>query len=188
MTRDRGTMTTIICIVLGMGLGFGVLVLPMYRSARETYGEIADLEYRIENSAAETELLEGLADKLDLTRERISGDFREVPARPDMASLMSALTLPVDGRAVADQTFTAGVPGPIASLKDDSVAALPLKIEMLASFPTCFALVQTVERLPRLVRISSLRMEQSRSHENLLDIEIELQAVFEVPAKAEGNK
>ena len=187
MLSDRGTVTTFIGVVLSLGIGFAFLVWPQYRSARATFAEIETLEYKIENSDAESESLEQLADKLQEVKTHFHDDLKEIPLEADMAGLMAGLTIPVDHKTLIDQQFTAGQPVVVNTVPDQTIEALPLKVEMLASFGTVYSLIETVESMNRLVRISSLQLERSEEDDQLLVADIELQAIFEVDPPQEDE-
>ena len=51
-----------------------------------------------------------------------------------MAALMTALTIPADGVSVLDQTFNRGKIRPVDTVEDGSLYALPLIVDMDASF------------------------------------------------------
>lgn len=77
----------------------------------------------------------------------------DVPASADVAGLMQRLALDIDGRHVRDQTFTV-VDGP--ANETDRFKALPLRVEMESSFASVWEVLERIERLGRLVRVSGL--------------------------------
>ena len=78
-----------------------------------------------------------------------------------MSRIVQALSLEVDGLRVLDQSFTAGT----TSMKPpkDGFAVQPLAVTLHADFDSIFSVVQNVESMNRLVRVSSIRLTRSES-------------------------
>jgi len=79
-----------------------------------------------------------------------------VPDRPDVADLMQHLSIGVDGETVLDQTFTVRGRGDRAG--DARFEILPLVVELETTFDNIFDVIRRVERLERLVRVTSISM------------------------------
>ena len=73
---------------------------------------------------------------------------------------MKHLSIGVNGDTVIDQTFTvSGTPG---SAGNNRFEILPLVVEMDTTFEHAFDMIRRVEKLNRLVRVTSVQMEGSR--------------------------
>jgi len=183
MRNNRKTLVIAACIVLGTAAGFFVLAWPEYRRAAATNTRVQAIRDRISRSAEETEVVRGLAQDLIDTRRRYENELKHIPAQPGMADLMTALSVPVDGVDVVDQTLTVGSGGPVAQVEDESLHALPLTIDMIATFDLVFDVLKTAEDMNRLVRVASVRIERDGERADLVSATIELEAIYEVPAK-----
>src|SRR5690606_22693203 len=119
---------------------------------------IGDLRARIANLEHSTQDVERLTAEVAQQRLRIEREFKIIPESADIASLIRKLSLPVDQTMVRDQTFTAGSPGDAIPGGASPLQAIPLMVDMEATFDSVFALVRSAESVDRLVRVSSVRM------------------------------
>lgn len=161
-------------------LGFIFLAWPKYRRATDMNRQIETVKMRVANERAELQMLESVARELKAIKESVERDLRRIPDSTDMATLITALTVPADGYTVLDQTFNRGRVRAIPTVEDGSLYSLPLIIEMTATFDRVYALIEAVEQIPDLVRVTSVRVERHPKHENMIQATINLDAVFEV--------
>jgi len=177
--------------VLVLVLGGVLLVWPNYREARAIRAEVVELRGKISGLAGQTGAVEQLADELEAARCRMAEELKLVPESPDVADLMRKLSLPVDGRTVLDQTFTAGKPCDAVLGEDFNERALPLTVDMEATFDSVFALICAAERMDRLVRVASVRMAAERPADGpevpMLTASVGLEVVYDPPAVEEGS-
>jgi DNA-binding LacI/PurR family transcriptional regulator len=97
------------------------------------------------------------------------------------------LSLPIDARTVRDQTFTAGSPSAAAAGEDFPELAVPLTVDMEATFDSVFALIRIAEQMDRLVRVASVRMAADRTEDleetPVLTATIGLEVIYEPPSE-----
>ena len=117
--------------------------------------------------------------------------FNVIPPAPNIAGLMRRLSLPVDGRTVLDQTFTAGSPIHAGGGESTNEEAMPLTVDIEATFDSVFALIRRAETMDRLVRVVSVRMVADRKHDDreepLLTATVGLEAIFDATQAEEGD-
>ncbi len=191
-------------IGLAIGAFFGVvlvgsllLVWPTRSATKELRVEIAGLEAKMEAMDRVTEHTRLLGEELQQAQDYVNQDLKRIPGSPDIADLMRRLSLRVDGITVWDQTFTAGSQHPALEVsgQDDKkqeeiwTKAMPLNIDMQATFESVFAVMQAAESMDRLVRIMSVRLnidqERLNQHqEPIVTATVGLDAIFE---SAEGD-
>jgi Tfp pilus assembly protein PilO len=191
MNEHRHLIFAIAGGVLILLLGGALLVWPNYRKTREIRQEIAELEEKISDLAGHTGTVERLADELAVARARVDSELKVIPKTADVAGLMRRLSLPVDGRTVLDQTFTAGNACDAAPGESFTERSMPLTVDMQARFDSVFALICAAERMDRLVRVSSVRLAAERSDAGptvpMLTASVGLEAIYDAPAVEEGS-
>ncbi len=105
-----------------------------------------------------------LESKLAEATRRRDTECKEIPGSPDIAGLISQLSVEVDGRRVRDQRFTAGQPAAVGG-RQTALQTTPLTVDMEATFDSVFDLVGRVESMARLVRVKSIRVVCQREAE-----------------------
>lgn len=136
-------------------------IMPNYKNA-----DSASLKsYKLEARIQQLELRQAEVEKMRLdfieNKDHVKRNCKIVPSMPDMSRIVQALSLEVDGLKVLDQSFTAGN----TSMKPpkDGFAIQPLAVTLHADFDSIFSVVQNVESMNRLVRVSSIRLTRNES-------------------------
>lgn len=126
---------------------------PEWRQGTALAQEVQELERKIIDLAGAQGTLDEATERLRVAGARQSAECRTVPPVADVAGLMQALSLEVDGHRVHDQTFTvADAPSPLS----EHYEALPLQLEVVGDFNGIWDVLERAESLPRLVRVSGL--------------------------------
>jgi Tfp pilus assembly protein PilO len=126
---------------------------PQWQEGSAKLAQVVELERKIVDLAGAKETLDLATDRLRLAGERQSRECRKVPATADIAGLMQALSMVVDGRRVHDQTFTvADAPSELVGRYE----SLPLQLEVVGGFDEIWDVLEKAESIPRLVRVSGL--------------------------------
>ncbi|MEE2719456.1 MAG: type 4a pilus biogenesis protein PilO [Planctomycetota bacterium] len=146
-------LTSVIAVVLTVTAFF---TWPNYAEAFELSNESRLLEQKIGHLEDVEADLERRSEELVRLHERQAHACRLVPDRPDVADLMQHLSIGVDGETVLDQTFTVRGRGDRAG--DARFEILPLVVELETTFDNIFDVIRRVERLERLVRVTSISM------------------------------
>jgi Tfp pilus assembly protein PilO len=146
-------LAAVLAIVLGITCFF---TWPNYAEASDLSSSSSTLEQKIGHlEDVEVDLKHRAKSLAALHREQ-ERVCRQVPDRPDVANLMQHLSMGVDGQAVLDQTFT--VRGRNGEAEDARFKILPLVVELETTFDNIFDVIQRVEQLKRLVRVTSITM------------------------------
>lgn len=167
MNERKHFLISIAVALAALLLGGAVLVWPTVAKRQAVRAEIESLERKIKGVSDEAKTVSRLEEELADLRRRASEEMKQIPSSPDMAGIMRRLSLPVDGRTVRDQTFTAGSPMPAISGEETPEAGLPLTVDMEADFEAVFALLRTAERMDRLVNVQSLNLVSPRAQDVL---------------------
>jgi Tfp pilus assembly protein PilO len=139
-------------IAAGGGLTW-VLTWPEWAQGTAMAAQVDELERKIVDLAGAQGTLDEATERLRLAGSQQETECRQVPATADVAGLMQALSLDVDGRRVHDQTFTvADAPSSLS----EHYEALPLQLEVVGGFEGIWDVLEQAESLPRLVRVSGL--------------------------------
>lgn len=167
-------------VLLAGGLAF---VWPSYRQTKAIDDQVGRLQRKIDGLAGETETLVRLVRDVGEAQRQVDEELKQVPAAPEIASLMPQLSLPVDGERVLDQTFNAGNPVEAVPGDPDAPQAVPVIIEMQATFDSIFAILRAAETMDRLIRVTSVRIACERPDEeqdqDILTASIGLDAIYD---------
>lgn len=130
-----------------------MLTWPEWTKGTAMAVEVSELERKIIDLAGAQDTLDAATERLRIAGARQVTECRQVPPTADVAGLMQALSLEVDGHRVHDQTFTvADAPSPLS----EHYEALPLQLEVVGGFDGIWDVLEQAESLPRLVRVSGL--------------------------------
>ena len=157
-------------------------IMPNYKNAERASIETANLEERIQQLELRQAEVEKMRVEYENLRQKVNSECKRVPTTPDMSKIVQALSLDVDGQKVLDQSFTAGS----TSLKTtiDRFSVQPLAVTLHADFESVFSVIQNVESMNRLVRISSVRMTRKEADQDstlpALKAAIGLHAMYDV--------
>ncbi len=169
-----------------MVVGILVFAWPWYRERHEISLRLHSLQSKVSSLTDRTAELERLAREVEDARKVIA-TLRTIPDSPDIASLMRELSIPVDGWSVLDQTFASSTATDAVPDADLSTQAMPVTVEMEASFDSLFSLVNSAESMNRLVRVASVRITseetEDRSVAPMLHATVGLEAIFEPGAE-----
>ena len=141
-------------------------IVPNYNIATHASSEADLLEERIEQLQLRQIEVEQMHRDFKSMQAKVQDECKQVPSTPDMSQIVKALSLEVDGRHVLDQSFTAG--SITAHPKLENVFEVqPLAVTLHADFESIFTVIQNVESMNRLVRVSSVRMIRKESDANV---------------------
>jgi len=155
MPSSRHLTIAVLLLVALASLGGLTLVWPCYRDAAEISRQAEVLRRKGEQPLAKAAEIAMLVAEQDALDRRIETEFKLVPKSADLAGLMQALSIPVDRLRVSHQTMLSSDPREAAPGSAKAMAQ-PLTVEMQARFDAIFQLLQTIESLPRLLRVSSV--------------------------------
>ena len=88
-------------------VGWLLIVRPAYREAGAVHERVAELRRKAEGAVGQAREIDRLTGEFEAASKRIESEFKGIPDSPNIAELMRALSLPVDGVTIQDQTFTA---------------------------------------------------------------------------------
>ncbi len=155
--------------------------VPNYKTATTNVQEAKRLEDRINTLERRQVEVQNLRDEYESLVSQVETDYKKVPAAPDNAQIVQALSLDVDGVHVLDQSFVAGSTTN-QKTTEDSFSVQPLAITMEADFESIFAVIRQAESMGRLVRVSSVRIAQpgrnTDSDPTILEAAVGLHAPF----------
>ena len=192
MLTNKKPIYVALGVMVLFGLGLGTLAWPNYSKLREVNADIDKLTLQIETSAQHAQEIEELRVQLADSLDVIETDFKRIPNAADIEELIRRLSLPVDQQTVLDQTFTAREALPaLDSEASAKLLAKPLDIEIRAVFDSVFAVVQAVESLDQLTRITAIHMaagERAGEAESpVLTASINVEAIFSAQLEEESK-
>ncbi len=170
-------------------------VWPAWQEGTRLFHETAALEQRAATFADESKLVAVLTQRVGESQKREAQQTKLIPHSADLADVMRALSTPIDGSSVIDQTITGGKSGPAVVGETLPFEATPLTVDMTARFDSVFDVLRRAEQLDRLIRIASIRIERPEVDHNariptdplesdVVLASIGLEAIYEVEAPA----
>ncbi len=183
---SQGTMSNTKLIVGWVALVavvVGLFVLPQFRSAGKMSEEIAKIESEIELLSASDEVIHKLAGVRDELASFGEGRVRVIPARNDIAGLMTELSTTFDEAGLTGRELTSQTEERV-----HDVIKMPMAVRVEGEFPQIYDVVRRLEHLDRLVRIGRLRIEKHGTKgrggvtlENGVSADILIEAFYEDP-------
>ena len=156
-------------------------IWPNYRGAEQASHEAGELEVRIQQLERRQAEVEAMRLDFQSLQRQVQLECKHVPTKPDMAQIVQALSLEVDGMGVLDQSFTAGTASTISQQAGFSMQ--PLAVTLHADFSSIFSVIKRVESMDRLVHVSSVQMSRSESDSDaqvsVLEAAIGLHAIYD---------
>ncbi|HJN71259.1 MAG TPA: type 4a pilus biogenesis protein PilO [Phycisphaerales bacterium] len=154
--------------------------VPNYKTATTNVEEARRLEDRINKLERRQVEVQNLREEYDALVLQVENEYKKVPASPDTAQIVQALSLEVDGMHVLDQSFVAGSTN--NQTKSGAFSVQPLAITMEADFESIFSVIRQAESMGRLVRVSSVRITRpdrdADSSSAILEAAVGLHAPF----------
>jgi Tfp pilus assembly protein PilO len=159
-----------------------LFIVPNYRNGKEAALHSIELENRIEQLERRQVEVETMRQEFANLESQVQSECKIVPNSPDTAQIVKALSLEVDGQYVHDQSFTAGATSTKLN-QQDGFLIQPLAVTLYADFDSIFSIIQNVESMNRLIRVSSLRIS-AKDIENsgempILEASIGLHAMYD---------
>jgi hypothetical protein len=157
-------------------------IVPNYQNATFASAGAIELELRIEQLERRQVEVEKMHQDFVAIKNKIQSECKFVPTSPDTAQIVKALSLEVDGQYVLDQSFTTGTSS--AKLQEDGgFSVQPLAVTLHADFDSIFSVIENVESMNRLIRVSSLRITAKDVEKDgevpILDAAIGLHAMYD---------
>ncbi len=157
-------------------------IVPNYKSAKLSANESTNLESRIQQLELRQAEVESMRSDYQNLIKQVETECKYVPSSPDMSQIVQALSLNVDGLKVLDQSFTSGT---LSSKRiEGEFSVQPLAVTLLADFDSIFSVIQSVESMNRLVRISSIRVTRKEAEADAstpaLEAVIGLYAMYDI--------
>jgi Tfp pilus assembly protein PilO len=159
MTATKERWMLLGTLVLAVLVTF-CFAMPNYKTATTNVEESKRLEDRINKLERRQIEVQNLRDEYESLASQVENVYKKVPASPDTAQIVQALSLEVDGVHVLDQSFVAGSTSNQPAL-EDSYSVQPLAITMEADFDSIFSVIKQAESMDRLIRVSSVRIKRA---------------------------
>lgn len=184
MSDRRHIMLAVGLFLAVLALGGMTLALPNVREVWEIRERVADLTNRSEGVEQTTLMVEQLSKMVADAQRTVDADLKSIPNEAGIALMIRRLSLPIDGETVRDQTFSVGsVIEPLPETHP-MIRAVPVTMEMKATFESTYAVLRTIESMERLVRLRSIRINSStdainRYGEPIVSTLLVLETVYE---------
>ena len=193
MMRASGSSFALLGASLAaLGAVSGFVAYPAVRKAEERALECGRLLGRAAQFDAATRERDALKQRVEDAQLASRAVLRTIPVATDQASLMRMLAV-ATSEDVVTQVINAGEPVPASPSAKSPFRAVPVTVEMVATFPEVMNLLTRAEGSDRLVRAIKLTIEKQPKKENRREADwdspfvkatIELDAVYGTAAGA----
>jgi hypothetical protein len=193
MMRASGSSFALLGASLAaLGAVIGFVAYPAVRRAEERALECGRLLGRAAQIEAATRERDTLRQRVEDTQRASRTVLRSIPAATDQAALMRMLAV-ATSHDVVTQVINAGEPVPASPSAKSPYHAVPVTVEMVATFPEVMNLLTRAEGSDRLVRVIKLTIEKQPKKDNRREADwdspfvkanLELDAVYGTAAEA----
>lgn len=154
-----------------VGAGVGVGIWPAWRNLSNAGTSIHRAKTALAAAADGPMLLQRRTDAIEQIRAFSTHNTKPIPVDGDVAGFVRGLVTYLDNAGVAEREISTGTPA-----RENDVWAAPMTLAMTADFQDIYDTVAYIENLPRLVRVSRLRI--TRQSTGLLRAELSLDVLF----------
>ena len=196
MKRASGSSLVLLgASIAGLGVVIGFVSYPTIRKAEANALESGRLLARAAQFEAATAERDELRERVEAAREASSLVLRSIPPEPDQASLMRMLAIETNP-SVLMQEVKAGDPVSASPREATPYSAVPIRVEMIATFPEVMQLLSRAEGSDRLVRTIKVTIEKQAKRDNRREADwdtpfvkatIDLDAVYGQVASAKSE-
>lgn len=166
MMRASGSSFALLgASVVALGLAVAFSAYPTLRQAEADALESGRLLGRAAQIEAVTRERDELKKRVEAAQADAATIVRGIPTATDQASLMRMLAVETSPD-VLTQTINAGDSVPASPRPDVPYRAVPVSVEMVATFPEVLDLLTRAEGSDRLVRAIKLSIEKQSKREN----------------------
>lgn len=164
--RVSGSSLTLLgSSLLGLAVVCGFVAYPTLNRAEARALESGRLMARASQLEAATRERDELRERVEAARLDSLAVLRVIPSQPDQASLMRMLAVETKP-TVLMQTINAGDPVTASPRESGSFSAVPIKVEMVATFSEVMTLLARAEGSERLVRPIRVTLEKQAKRDN----------------------
>ena len=195
---SKASLAMLAVSALGVAASAGLLLAPALRDSEARTAECGRLLSQVSRYGEIVAARDRLRAEVEVLRRDAARVLRAIPGNPDQAHLMRMLAVST-GPDMGTQTIVAGDALPATPADKQPFRAVPITIEMNATFERVMQVLARAEGDRRLVR--PIRIEISRPLEGtrqrggnaakfdprLVEARLELDAVFAEAAAAEGE-
>lgn len=176
-TLEQGYLVLLAIMILVAVIGF---IWPNYSRASRISSQISSLESkigRLEDARFSLDAQTRAVRELDMVRK---SNYRHVPKNAQVAELVRAISLDVDGRDVADQTFT--VSGRRENVDGNGrYEGLAMIVDLEAGFEQICSVIDRCAGHSDLIRITGLDISTGRNQigSERLKASISIDAIYQ---------
>lgn len=166
MMRASGSSFALLgASVVALGLTIGFSAYPTLRRAEESALESGRLLGRAAQIESVTRERDELKKRVEAAQSSAATILRSIPTATDQASLMRMLAVETSPD-VLTQTINAGDSVPASPAPRMPYRAVPVSVEMVATFPEVLELLSRAEGSERMVRAIKLSIEKQSKRDN----------------------
>jgi Tfp pilus assembly protein PilO len=170
-----------------------LFIWPGYQDAASIRRELGVLKAKMNSLKDAGVQVKKLEEQVRQVRLEVARKYKSIPQTPDTEDLYRKLSLAVDGVSVMDQSFNTGSAEDVSLGAASELRAMPVKVEMSATFESIFALIRAAESMDKLVRVSSVKVICKRDEKTsdslpMLNASVGLEAIYDPPPGEEEVK
>ncbi len=161
-------MAWVALVAAGLGLG----VLPGLKNLNRANHDIHQARSALAAASDRPAALERNEATLAGLREFAEANSKSIPAQGDIAEFVRGLVTYLNKIGVDDRSIATGTPA-----RENDIMAAPMTVTMTGDFMAVYATLEHVESLPRLVRVSRLKLELKSG--GILKADLSLDVLFQ---------
>ncbi len=182
-------------LALSAGLGLlaaaaaGLSVMPQMHRERSLGTQIDGLQAELAKPDGGPELVRRLESDLTTLREFGKGRMTPIPADSEVAGLMKSISATLDSLGLDKRDITTRTPKAF-----EGASSMPVTITLVGPFLQIVAAVESIETLPRLVRVERFRtahedVKQGRANRSgLVRAELSIDAFYNPTGASSGGE
>jgi hypothetical protein len=196
---SKASLAMLALSVFGVAGSAGLLLLPAIRASEARTAECGRLLSQVSRYEEIAAARDRLRAEVEVVRRDSVRVLRTIPGTADQAQLMRMLAVST-GPDMGTQTIVAGDPLPATMRGSTGYQAVPVTVEMKASFERVMEVLARAEgdrRLVRPIRVEITRPQDepargsraaSQQPDNFVEARIEVDAVYGAAAMAAGGE
>jgi len=184
MRIDR-TQAITLGIVTALVAGFAGLVWwPLHRSIQSDRAAIESLESQLATVADRRQTLADLAETVRRLKQTAKRQSRRIASPDEMPTILREISVRIDGHALRGDGMTTG-----ETIEHERVRGLPVGLTVGGPSRSVLALVESIERMPRMVQVDRLQISRRAGpgprSEAVVDARMRLMAYLASPEEGQ---
>jgi Tfp pilus assembly protein PilO len=175
---ERQRVIWCVAIVLITTCFLALVTRPQMRRIRELHTQLGQDSSGLLTRADTAEAVSQAQSRLARLSEKTARFDDLLPDAPSIGTFLESLA-----RIAQERRLRADFVEPGQPVREGEVTALPIAFKVRGTFPNVHALLQDIERMPRLTRIERLTTAAAEEHAGQVTAALDLKVFFRAPPR-----